>query len=345
MLPTAKKLPSGKWRARAYDYTDADGKRHYVSFTSTSKAEAQAAARAHKPSLYNNKPTYLELTLSEAYKRYVDTHGNTLSPATVREYTRARDRDFPGLMGMKLKDITPELVQSAVNEDVLKYAPKTVRDKHGLLHRVLKLYAPHIILNTNLPRKSPDSVYVPTTEEVRAAMSTANDVLLVPILLASQGGLRREEICPLTKEDFTDFGVNVNKAMVKNENNKWIIKPPKTEAGIRFVGLPQDVIKKARNYDFSQLNPDKIEGYWQRQKKKYGYKFKFHAFRHYCASICHAKGVPDQYISKTLGHKDIQTTQRSYEHALRDKAPEFSKEIINIFTKEFSHKSHKEEMA
>ena len=192
MLPTAKKLPSGKWRARAYDYTDSDGKRHYVSFTSTSKAEAQAAARAHKPSLYNNKPTYLELTLREAYKRYVDTHTDTLSPTTVREYTRARERDFPALMGLKLKDITPELVQTAVNEASAKYAPKTVRDKHGLLHKVLKLYAPHIILNTDLPRSVQSEVYVPTTEEVAAALSAANDVLRVPILLASRGSLRME---------------------------------------------------------------------------------------------------------------------------------------------------------
>ena len=137
--PKAKKLPSGKWRARAYDYTDSDGKRHYVSFTSTSKAEAQAAARAHKPSLYKAQSSYLDLTLKQAYKRYVDTHTDTLSPTTVREYTRARERDFPALMGLKLKDITPELVQTAVNEASAKYAPKTVRDKHGLLHKVLKV--------------------------------------------------------------------------------------------------------------------------------------------------------------------------------------------------------------
>ena len=249
MQPNAKKLPSGRWRARAYDYTDADGKRHYVSFTADSKSEAQAAARAHKPSLYSNKPTYQELTLREAYKRYVDTRTDTLSPSTVREYTNARDRDFPSLMNMKLKEITPELVQTAVNEAATKYAPKTVRDKHGLLHKVLKLYAPHIILNTDLPRSVQSEVYVPTTEEVAAALNAANDVLRVPILLASRGSLRRSEICALTKADITDFGVNITKAMVKDMDKQWVIKPPKTEAGTRFCPLPPDVIKEVKKYD------------------------------------------------------------------------------------------------
>ena len=32
-MATAKKLPSGSWRIRAFDYTDTDGKKHYRSFT------------------------------------------------------------------------------------------------------------------------------------------------------------------------------------------------------------------------------------------------------------------------------------------------------------------------
>ena len=40
-MATAKKLPSGKWRALLYDYTDAQGKRHYESFTADTKKEAE----------------------------------------------------------------------------------------------------------------------------------------------------------------------------------------------------------------------------------------------------------------------------------------------------------------
>ena len=332
--PKAKKLPSGRWRARAYDYTDKDGKRHYVSYTADTKTEAQLAAKMHVPSLTNTSVPYPQLTLSEAYKRFIDTHTDTLSPSTVREYRNASKRDFPNLMQMKLKDITPELVQIAVNEAARTYAPKTVRDKHGLLHKVLKLYAPGIVLNTDLPQKTKTEVYVPTSEEVSQALAAANELLRVPILLASRGSLRREEICALTPEDVTSFGVNVNKAMVKDENNRFVIKPPKTEAGYRFCPLPPDVIKEVKAWSFS-INPDKLERSWQRIKKKENLNFKFHALRHYWASLLHSKGVPDQYIAKVGGWASIEMLHKVYAHALRDKTPAFNTQIVNIFSDEF----------
>lgn len=150
-------------------------------------------------------------------------------------------------MGMKLKDITPEIVQTAVNETARTLSPKTVRDRHGLLHKVLKLYAPGIVLRTDFPeRRNAAEVYVPTSDEVTKALETASSVIYVPILLASRGSLRRSEICALTAADFTDFGVTISKAMVKDEDKKWVIKPPKTRAGARFCPLTKDVIDAAK---------------------------------------------------------------------------------------------------
>ena len=40
-MATAKKLPSGSWRCQVYDYTDANGKRHYTSFPAPTKKEAE----------------------------------------------------------------------------------------------------------------------------------------------------------------------------------------------------------------------------------------------------------------------------------------------------------------
>lgn len=333
-MSKATKLPSGRWRARAYDYTDKNGKRHYVSFTADTKQEAQIAARSHIPSGGNLTLPYPSLTLREAYQRFIDTHTDTLSPATIGEYTRAGKRDFPNLMPMKLKDITPELVQTAVNEAARRYAPKTVRDKHGLLHKVLRLYAPHIVLNTDLPKRVKTEVYVPTSEEVSRALAAADEIMRVPILLASQGSLRREEICALTPSDVTDTGVIVNKAMVKDKDNRYIVKPPKTEAGNRFCPLPPAVIKEARAWSFS-LNIDSLEKRWQTIKKNEGLAFKFHAFRHYWASLLHAKGVPDQYIAKIGGWSSPEMLHKVYAHALRDKTPAFSAQIISVFSNEF----------
>lgn len=332
--PKATKLPSGKWRARAFDSIDDQGKRHYVSFTADTKTEAQLAARMHVPMGRRVNIPYPELTLSEAYRRYIDSHRNEWSPSTVREYTNASKRELPSLMPMKLKDITPELVQTAINEAAAGHSPKTVRDTHGRLHKVLKMYAPNIKLSTDFPKKKKPEIYVPTTDEVLKALEHATPALRVPILLASNGSLRRSEICALTPEDFTDFGVHIKKAMVKNDKNEWVIKQPKTAAGYRFCPLPPDVIREAKEYRYI-YNPDQIENRWQRLKGKIGVDFRFHAFRHYWASLMHAQGLPDHYIMATGGWSSIQILHNVYAHAMRDKVPEFNNQIVEIITKEF----------
>lgn len=331
--PKATKLPSGKWRARAFDYMDENGKRHYVSFTADSAKEARLAARMHVPSGGRVNVPYPDLTLREAYKRFIDSHTDTLSPSTVREYRNASKRDFPSLMFMRLKDITPELVQTAINEAAAKYAPKTVRDIHGRLHKVLKMYAPNITLKTDFPQKRKKKIIIPTTAQVVRSLESAKEELRIAILLASQGPLRRSEIAALTPEDFTDFGVNVTKAMVKNENNEWVIKPPKTEAGYRFCQLPDDVLKEVRAWN-QTLNPDQIENRWQRLKGKLGYNFRFHAFRHYWASLMHVKGVPDHYIMKTGGWSSMQVVHDIYTHTMCDKEEEVNKQILDIMKSE-----------
>jgi len=341
MTPKAAKLPSGRWRARAYDYTDDNGKRHYVSYTAGSKAEARAAAMAHIPTVKSTNIPYPEIKLKEAYKRYIDTHKNEWSPSTVREYGRQMERDFPKLMPMKLKDITPEIVQTAINEAAASCSVKTLRNKHGLLHKVLKCYAPNIVLRTDFPKRQKVEVYVPTSEQVAKALNSANEIMRVPILLASQGSLRRSEICALTIEDFADTGVYVTKAKVKDENNQWVIKPPKTAAGKRFCPLPPSVIKEARAWKYFDLNPDVIRYRWANIKTKNGFKFKFHAFRHYWASLLHAKGFPDQYIAKIGGWESTDMLHKIYAHPLGDKLPEYTNKVVDIFTTEFKSNAEK----
>ena len=63
-MATAKKLPSGSWRCRVYDYTDENGKKHYKSFTSDNpkpagKREAEAAAAAYAVSKKTAAPRSL----------------------------------------------------------------------------------------------------------------------------------------------------------------------------------------------------------------------------------------------------------------------------------------------
>lgn len=338
-MAKAKKLPSGNWRVQVYSFTDTEGKRHYRSITATTKKQAEYEAAQY--ALNRQKDIiYSDLTLSEAYARYIDSKSNVLSPSTVREYTQAMHRDFQHLMPIKLSKLTAEIIQTATNEAAAKYAPKTVRNKHGLLHSVLKAYRPDLVLTTHLPQKKRPEYTIPTTSEIQLLLDNANDRIKVPILLASSGGLRRSEICALTPNDFNDFGVTINKAMVKNKDGKFVIKQPKTSAGYRFVPLPKNVIKEALNWELFGEKPYTIQKHFSILVKKLNIPHTtFHKLRHYFASELHAQGIPDKYIAQIGGWESVEILHQIYQHTLRDKETEISNKIINIFANNFSSKN------
>ncbi len=326
------KLPSGNWRIRILDYTDADKKKHYKSFTAPTKKEVMYMAAEY--SLNKKDDTYEDLILSEAYDRYIDSKSAVLSPSTIREYKRAKDRDFQKLMGMKIKKITPELVQTAVNEAAAIYSPKTVRCKHGLLHSVLKAYYPTLTLQTRLPQKTIPEYYIPTTADIQKLLSLASDRIRVPILLASSASLRRSEISALTLDDVTDLGVQINKAKVLNENKEWVVKPPKTNAGYRFIPLSSDIIKEVRAWKYFGCTPESIGKSFANLVKKSGIPYiSFHKLRHYFASELHAQGVPDQYIAKLGGWDSMEVLHNIYQHTLKDKESLYNNKTVNIMNK------------
>lgn len=334
-MAKAKKLPSGNWRVQVYDKNT--GK--YKSFTATTKKEAEYKAAEY--SLHaNSGNSYEDMTLKEAFERYIKSKSAVLSPSTIKEYTRSSEHDFTYLMPMRLSKITPELVQTAINELSAELSPKTVRNRHGLLHSVLKAYRPALILNTRLPQKQVPDYVIPTTAEIQTLLNNANDIIRVPILLASQGSLRRSEICALTPQDFNDFGVNINKAMVKNKDGKYVVKQPKTKAGYRFVPLTKDIIDEALKWKHFGLKPHSVDGYFNRLVKNTGVpRTSFHKLRHYFASELHARGVPDQYIAKIGGWESVEMLHKIYQHTLRDKEDEMSNKIINIFADNFHTKN------
>lgn len=333
-----KKLKSGNWRVQVFDYKDADGKRHYKSFTDPDKNIAMFMANdylAHHRG--EAMPTYEDLTVKQACDRYIEMKEAVLSPSTISEYKRIVKNDFQRLMPMKLRKLTPEHIQIAISELSLSLSPKTVRNRHGFLHSAISMYRPDFVFNTRLPQKKEVECVVPITSEVQLLLSAADDFIRVPILLASQGSLRRSEICALTIDDFTDLGVQVNKALVSDENGNLVLKPPKTKAGNRFCPLPSSVVAEARAWKHFGLAPSTLTNHFVRARDKVDVpKFSFHKLRHYWASELHAQGVPDKYIAEAGGWETVEMLQRIYQHALRDHSSEMNDKIISIFDSNFS---------
>lgn len=342
-MANAKKLPSGNWRVRVYIGKDKDGKDKYKSFTAATKKQAEYLAAeylAHS----GTKSVIEDRTLADAYKRYIEIKSNTLSPTTVREYMHSANRDFQELMPLKLSKITQETVQSAVNVMSATHSPKSVRNAHGLLSAVLRMFAPDIHLNTRLPQSTKAEIYVPTEDNIEKLIQSIDGTeMLKAVLLAAFGSLRRSEVCALTMEDIHGDIVTVNKAMVWAKSREWVLKPPKSKAGYREITMPQFVIEKLIPADgqnrIVNLVPTTVTNFFRRDLKRAGLPhFRFHDLRHYQASILHAMGVPDKYIMERGGWKTDSTLKNIYQHTMSDKRREIEQEIIRKF--EESHRKH-----
>lgn len=335
-MAKAKKLPSGNWRVRVYDGKDASGKAIYKSFTAPSKKEAEFLAAQYATKKKASDSALKDRTLCEAYARYIEIKKNTLSPSTVREYTRAAKSDFPELMAMKLSRITQEAVQSAVNVMAASHSPKSVRNAHGLLSGVLKMFAPEINLNTHLPQGKRPEIYVPTEVEVENLVRYIRGTELEKaVLLAAFGSLRRSECCALTIDDIDGDIVHVNKAIVYNEQKQWVLKQPKSKAGYRDVKMPAFVIERlipSENGRIVNIMPVTLTDYFIDARAKFHLPhFRFHDLRHYQASILHAMGVPDKYIMERGGWGTDSTLKQIYQHTMSDKRREVEEEIIKRF--------------
>lgn len=336
-MAKAKKLPSGNWRVRVFDGIDKDGKKRYKSFTAHTKKQAEYLAAEYAAKKKHSAVAMDDRTLSEAYARYIEIKQNTLSPTTVVEYTRSASRDFPELMPLKLSKITQEAVQSAVNVMSESHSPKSVRNAHGLLSAVLRMFAPDIHLNTRMPQSVKPEIYVPTEAEVEQLVDFIKGTeMMKAVLLAAFGSLRRSEVCALTADDIQGDIVYVNKAMVWAKTKEWVLKPPKSKAGFREVTMPDFVIEqlvpKEGQNRIVCLVPTTITNFFNRDLKRAGMPhFRFHDLRHYQASILHAMGIPDKYIMERGGWKTDSTLKNIYQHTMSDKRKEIETDIIRKF--------------
>lgn len=337
-MAKAKKLPSGKWRALVYDYTDSNGKRKYKSFTAETKKEAEFLAADYSLNKKSRSSTS-DMTLYEGYTRYIKSKSNILSPSTIRGYVQMQKNSYPSLMDCKIKSLTQEKIQIAVNEDAAKFSSKTVRNRHGLLSAVLAVYYPSFKIDTTLPQKVKVNVYIPDDDIVKQLLDMSRGTPLhKAILLASVGTLRRSEICALYDTDLIGNFVRVDKSLVQDKNGSWTISKTKTTESTRDVELPPEIMEILRKdlkpgEKVVPLLPDSItKGIYTLRKKITDKPFNIHKLRHYAASILHALDVPDKYIMERGGWTSRETLDRIYTHTLDSHKEKLNQKINKHFS-------------
>lgn len=316
-MPNAKKLPSGNFRARVYSGMDANGKKIYKSFTASTKKEAERLALEYEETTKN-----ASLSFGDALSEYIRMKERVLSASTIREYKRSRKCNFTGFENIPIDKITQADIQKFINAFAVNHSPKTCRDVHGLMTGVFKIYRPNFKIQTTLPQKVRPALYIPNDAEIKrllAFLENNNPNLYNAVLLGALAPMRRSEICALSSEDIEGDVVHVRRAMVRDENGRWVIKSPKSYAGDRFITLPEFLIKRFEGMSGTlvPLVPTSITNEFIRARNALGLPpFRFHDLRHYGASMLHAMGVPDAYIMQRGGWGSDAVLKNVYRHAL-----------------------------
>ena len=326
-----RKLKSGNWNARVY-LGMKDGKKQYYSVTAATKKRAELLALQYQPTFSNN------LTFLEASERYLNAKSNTLSPNTIRSYRILLNR-LTDLYKIPLIKLDNERVQLVINKLSYNLSPKSVKSTYGFITAVLSMFAPDIKLTISLPEKIASETKIPTKEEVKLLIEeAASEEMSLAIQLAAFGSLRSGEICGLKSDCIYKDHIRIKRSLALNENGKYVIKKsPKTYAGFRDVPLPDEIIIKLKalvkpDGSVFHYTPNSLNSAFRRLTKHCKmYPYKFHALRHYFASFCHAKGIPDQYIMQIGGWDDVNTLTKIYQHTMDDEMENTINKILSFY--------------
>lgn len=337
-MATAKKLPSGAWRIQLYVGKDENGKTIRESITAPTKREVEEKARIRQQEIDHGKfvqSDTKELTVGEAIDNYITFRDAVLSPKTIREYRHMRETYCKKLMPIKVRVLTENEVQRAINELARTHSPKTVRNFLCLLTPSVKAVDRSIDFHINLPQPEKKEMSIPENDVLEKLMSSAKGTeLYIPILLASTCGLRRSEIAALDyKKDFDrdNNTVTINKAVVRNYEDRWETKKPKSTAGYRTVKVPgwvMTAINEAADRGEHPCDADYMTNGFKRITRQLGITgIRFHDLRHYYASTLLALGVPDKYAMARMGHSTPNMLQNVYQHLMKDKDKELDETI------------------
>lgn len=267
-------------------------------------------------------------TFRSCAEEYIEMKSNVLSPSTIKSYRSLLSQYSERFMNTNLLRIENADIQKEINYLAPGRSPKTMRNYHGFISSVLGTFRPDMKIYTTLPKRMKKEPYIPSDEDIRRILEKSKGTEYeIPLMLACYG-LRRSEICALTIDDIKEDVIHIDKALVLNENKKWVIKTTKTTESTRDIVVPEEIIEKIIEQGYVYKgHPNSILKFLERTEEKLGIpRFPLHKLRHYFASKMSAMHIPDEDIMRMGGWKTDHIMKDVYRHAMQDKEMEAQRE-------------------
>lgn len=341
-IPKAEKLPSGSWRVRIM----VDGQK--LSITARTKKEAEQQAAAIKAGADPERRPE-RLTLDDAITDYIQSKSAVLSPATIRGYKTVQKHRFAELMRCDVHQITKAHVQRAVNQEAQNVSAKTVANAYGLIRPVLKECGVDVF-GVRLPQVvKPVKRYLQPEDIGKLIQAIEGDTCEVPILLAVWLGMRRSEILGLCWDcvDLDQNLIHVRRAVVPNEDNKWVLKDmTKNTYSQRTVDCPDYIMDKIRQLRRRKdgrlfgVNPETVRKHVHAACKRAGITdTTVHGLRHTNAAVMKTLGVDDRHAMERGGWACESTYRKTYSYVFDAQKKQQDKNINGFFTEKICHEN------
>lgn len=347
------------------DYQDETGKRRQKS-ESTGLTEKGNKRRAQQ---------MLDKRLEEISQQYTAALGATnvlfltfmrnwlddVMVYKVRENTLAQyNLTFNGYIakykpfhGVKLKDITPALLQSYYNEQLKAgLSPNTVRKHHANIHKCLNyavqlgliVFNPSAQVELPAKQKYTGATICPPEQLPDLLKLFRDDVLETVLMIDVTYGLRRSEVCGL-RWDAVDFEAGTlhirHTAVVANgkvlysdstktaTSNRVLPLTPSMRDYLLKVKERQEKNKELLGEAYTDsgyicvkdngvpIDPNFVTHHFLRMLKAHDFPaMRFHDVRHSVVYALRKGGCDLKAIQAWLGHSDISTTLNLYSHVM-----------------------------
>ncbi|WP_120988926.1 site-specific integrase [Helicobacter pylori] len=304
------------------------GNAFYLNYTKNSKRHRTSLNKLIKSlNLENDKALeYLEgLSLEKILKMQKGALKPNKEPKQESQRTAKKIKKDTSVKqvkeSFKVSKITKESVINYHNNAFKKYKKNTLVSLNSLLKSFLEFCEQEGYTNKKNAKEG-EKIDPFSLNEIKAILNSTPDLRLKAFLTtAFLTGLRTgEQLALLWSDiDFENKKINIDKSL----NLSGVITSPKNKPSIREVDLLEPVEKILKELKATEpankkmifLNIPKRTQYFQRAFKKLLEALnlkdrKLYATRHTFASL--SQGEEAMWVSKTLGHKDLNTTYSTY---------------------------------
>jgi integrase len=340
-MASIDRRPNGKWRAR-YRLHPGGPQRaaHFDRKVDAKRFLARMQSQLLDGSYVDPAAGQMSLAAYAASWQAAQVH----RPTTVAQVdAHLRNHILPHFGDRAIASIRPTEVQAWVRGRAEVLAPSTVEVVYRIFSSMLsdavadRIVARNPAKGVKLPRKQAEPIVPPTVDQVEALLGEMPERYRAMVTLAAGTGMRQGECFGLSVDrvDFLRRSINVTRQLVLAGSGPPEFGPPKSEASIRIIPLPE-VVGTALAVHLEQwdtgehgliftdakgnaIRRNRFNEIWRPATVRAGAEgLRFHDLRHFYASLLINHGESVKVVQARLGHASASETLDTYAHLWPD---------------------------